>query len=108
MKTHFQKHGDEYLLSPAATLMMVADAIHCPDAAPQGKARASRVLNATMAAARAAKFEQADILETMLLSGADAARVLPMCDALVQRLGPRVVIDIIRNGLSDVRQGDGS
>ncbi|MDM5178486.1 hypothetical protein PO883_14910 [Massilia sp. DJPM01] len=105
MKKHFQKHGDEYLLSPAATLMMVADAIHCPDAATQGKARARRVLNATMAAARAAKFEQADILETMLLSGANAARVLPVCDALVTRLGAQAVIDIIRNGLGDVSQG---
>lgn len=105
MRKHFQKHGDEYLLSPAATLFMVADAINCPDAGPQGKVRASRVLNATMEAARAARFEQADILETMLLSGADAARVLPMCDALVQRLGADVVIKIIRSGLDDVSPG---
>ncbi|ATQ78308.1 hypothetical protein CR152_30200 [Massilia violaceinigra] len=61
-----------------------------------------------MAAARAARFEQADILETMLLSGADAARVLPMCDALVQRLGAEVVIKIIRIGLDDVSPGDAS
>jgi len=103
MKAHFTKRGGEYLLSLAATLVVVADAIHSPDAGADGKARAARVIEQVMAAARAAKFEQADILETMLAARAHATRLIPVFDALVGRVGSQKVVEIIQQGLASAR-----
>lgn len=107
MKAHFTKRGGEYLLSLAATLVVVADAIHSPDAGADGKVRAARVIDQVMAAARAAKFEQADILETMLAARAHATRLIPIFDALVARVGSQKVVDIIQQGLASASSQNG-
>ena len=107
MNVHFTKRGGEYLLSLAATLVMVADAIHSPDAGADGKVRAARVIDQVMAAARVAKFEQADILETMLAARAHAARLIPIFDALVARVGSHKVVDIIKQGLASASSQNG-
>lgn len=107
MKAHFTKRGGEYLLSLAATLVLVADAIYSPDAGADGKARAARVIEKVMTAARAVKFEQVDILETMLADRAHASRLIPVFDALVTRVGSQQVVEIIQQGLASARSQNG-
>jgi len=107
MKAHITKHDGEYVLSLAATLVVVADAIHSPDAGAEGKIRAARVIEQVMAAARAAKFEQADILETMLAAHAHATRLIPVFDALVARVGSQKVVEIIQQGLASASSQNG-
>ncbi|MEW6023568.1 MAG: hypothetical protein AB1807_15675 [Pseudomonadota bacterium] len=107
MKAHFTKRGGEYLLSLAATLVVVADAIHSPDSGAEGKVRAACVIDQVMAAARAAKFEQADILETMLAARAHATRLIPVFDALVGRVGSQKVVEIIQQGLASATSQNG-
>jgi hypothetical protein len=106
MKQHFRKHDDEYLLSPAAALVMVADAIHSPDAGLAGKARAKQVLDDALAAARCAKFEQVDILETLLASRAHVTRLLPIFDALVKCVGSSLVASLMQRALNSVPPGE--
>lgn len=106
MREHFREHGDEFLLSPAAVLVLTADAIHSPDTTPAGKARAKRVIEVVMKAARTAMFEQADILETMLVTGPTTARLLPMCDDLVKRIGSEFVVQTVRQVLGIRPLGD--
>jgi hypothetical protein len=83
----YKKSGDDYLFSPAAVLVLASDAIHSRDTDLSGKIRGKLIVEEVMSAARAAKFEQADILETMLLSGAPGAKLLPLCRALTARIG---------------------
>lgn len=106
MREHFREHGDEFLLSPAAVLVLTADALHAPDTPPAGKARAKRVIEVVMQAARAAMFEQADILETMLMNGPVTARLLPTCDDLVKRIGSEFVVQAVRQVLGARPLGD--
>lgn len=96
MKEHFKKHGDEYLLSPAACLVMVSDAIRSPDAGPAGIERSIRIISQVMEVARLMKFEQASKLETMLLFGAEPAPMLALCDLLVKHIGGWAVVSILR------------
>jgi hypothetical protein len=83
----FKKRGEEYLFTPAAVLVMASDAIHSRDTGLAGKIRGKLIVEEVIAAARAAKFEQADVLETLLLSGAPGTRLLPICRALTARIG---------------------
>ena len=106
MKEHIKKHGDEYLLSPAATLTLISEAIHSPDSGPEGKVRSKRVIDQVMSAARGAMFQQADILETMLASNAKPARLLPLFDALVECVGAWRVAQITQEALADARGGN--
>lgn len=96
MSKHFIPSGDEYLLSPAAVLLMTSDAIRSPDTSVAGKERSMRVISQVMEVARRMRFEQASILETMLLFGAEPEQLLPMCDALVQHIGGWAVVAIVR------------
>lgn len=96
MSKHFVQDGDHYLLSPAAVLVMTSDAIRSADTTVAGKERSMRVISQVMEVARRMKFEQADILETMLLFGGEPARLLPMCDALVQHIGGWAVVAIVK------------
>jgi len=102
VKEHFKEKDGEFLLSMAATLVVIAEAIRSPDAGADGKARAQRVIDEVMAAGRTARFEQTEILETMLASGAEAARLLRMCDDLVRCVGAAVVIAIIQRQLGAI------
>ena len=96
MNKHFIPNGDEYLLSPAAVLLMTSDAIRSPDTNVAGKERSMRVVSQVMEVARRMRFEQASALEAMLLFGAEPARLLPMCDALVQHIGGWAVVAIVK------------
>lgn len=107
MSKHIKKLGGEYVLSMAATLVLVAGAIHDPDAGPAGTERARRVLEQVLAIARTEKFEQLDILETMLAADVDGKRLLPVLDALVKCVGAARVARIVQQGLSEAR-GDAS
>jgi len=107
MREHFKENGGEYLLSPAATLVLIADAIHSPDAGPAGKVRAKRVIDEVIAAARVAMFERTDILETMLSIRTDPARLLPIFDELVAHVNSWVIVEIVQRGLSSVPPGEG-
>lgn len=106
--THFKKHGDEYLLSPAAVLLMTSDAIRSADTSVAGKERSMRVISQVMEVARRMKFEQASRLETMLLFGAEPAQLLPMCDELVQHIGGWAVVAIVRRVAGAGTAGDAS
>lgn len=103
MKRHVKKHGDEYLLSPAATLTLIACAVHDPEAGPAGTARARRTIDQVVAVARVEKFEQLDILETMLAAEVDGKRLLPVFDALVKCVGAWRVTQIVRQVLAEAR-----
>jgi hypothetical protein len=103
MREHFKKNGGEYLLSPAATLVLIADAIHSPDAGPAGKIRAKRVIDEVMAAARVTMFKQVDILETMLSSRTDPARLLPLFEDVVKHVNSWVVAEIVQRGLASIQ-----
>jgi len=96
MSKHFVQDGDQYLLSPAAILLMTSDAIRSADTTVRGKERSMRVISQVLEVARLMKFEQASWLETMLLFGAESAQLLPMCDELVQHIGGWAVIAIVR------------
>lgn len=98
--------GDQYLLSPAAVLLMTSDAIRSADAGVAGKERSVRVINQVMDVARRMKFEQANDLETMLLFGAEPAQLLPMCEKLVQHIGGWAVLAIVRRVAAAGAQGD--
>lgn len=96
MSKHFVRDGDQYLLSPAAVLLMTSDAIRSADTTVTGKERSMRVISQVMEVARRMKFEPASRLETMLLFGAEPAQLLPMCDELVQHIGGWAVVAIVR------------
>ncbi|MGG7603512.1 hypothetical protein [Massilia sp. BKSP1R2A-1] len=96
MSKHFTPDGDQYLLSPAAALVMTSDAIRSSETSPAGKERSLRVITQVMEVARKMRFEQAGTLETMLLFGAESARLLALCDALVQHIGGWAVVAIVR------------
>jgi hypothetical protein len=105
VKEHFKKQGDEYLLSPAACLVMVSDAIRSADAGPAGIERSIRVISQVMEVARLMKFEQSSKLETMLLFGAEPAPMLDMCDALAQHIGGWAVVAIMRRAAASDGEG---
>ena len=105
MKKHFVQDGDQYLLSPAAVLLMTADAIRSADTTVTGKERSMRVISQVMEVARRMKFEQASRLETMLLFGAEPSQLLPLCDELVQHIGGWAVVAIVRRIASTGTQG---
>jgi len=96
MTKHFVQDGDQYLLSPAAVLLMTSDAIRSADTTARGKERSMRVISQVMEVARRMKFEQANRLETMLLFGAEPAQLLAVCDELVQHIGDWAVLAIVR------------
>lgn len=96
MSKHFVRDGDQYLLSPAAVLLMTSDAIRSADTTVTGKERSMRVISQVMEVAHRMKFEPASRLETMLLFGAEPAQLLPMCDELVQHIGGWAVVAIVR------------
>jgi hypothetical protein len=96
MNKHFVQNGDQYLLSPAAVLLMTSDAMRSADTTVAGKERSMRVISQVMEVARRMKFEQASTLETMLLFGAEPAQLLPMCDELVKHIGGWAVVAIVR------------
>jgi hypothetical protein len=106
MTKHFQEAGGEYLLSAAATLTLIADAIHSPDAGPAGKVRAKRVIDEVMAAARATRFGQADILETMLSTRTDPVRLLPLFEEVVKHVNSWVIAEIVQRGLAVVPRSE--
>lgn len=106
MSAHFKKHGDEYLLSPAACLLMVADAIRSPDAGPAGKERSIHIISQVMEVARRMKFQKSSKLETMLLFGAEPAPMLALCDELVAHIGGWAVVAILRRAAASRTPGD--
>jgi hypothetical protein len=106
VKEHFKEKDGEFLLSMAATLVVIAEAIRSPDSGADGKVRARRVIEEVMAAGRAEMFAQADILETMLASGAETPRLLRMCDDLVRCVGAAAVVTIIQKQLGAIPRGD--
>ncbi|RZI41509.1 hypothetical protein EGT07_18180 [Herbaspirillum sp. HC18] len=87
MKKYFKKIDGEEMVSGAALLWMTSEAINSPETGTEGQERARRVVEEVISAGCAVRFEKADILETMLVSGAPALRLLPLCDELVQRIG---------------------
>lgn len=106
MTKHFIQASDQYLLSPAAVLVMTSDALRSTTASPAGKERSLRVITQVMEVARKMRFEQAATLETMLLFGAEPARLLPLCDALVQHIGGWAVVAIVRRVANSASEGD--
>lgn len=106
MSQHFVKHGDEYLLSPAAVLLMTSDALRSADTSAAGKECSLRVIVQVMAVARRMKFEQADSAEAMLLFGAEPARLLHLCEAVVECIGGWAVVAIVKNSLRTIKPGD--
>jgi len=105
MSKHFVRDGDQYLLSPAAVLLMTSDAIRSADTTVAGKERSMRVISQVMEVARRMKFEQASRLETMLLFGAEPAQLLPMCDELAQHIGGWAIVAIARRAVAAGAQG---
>lgn len=106
MSKHFVRDGDQYLLSPAAVLLMTSDAILSADTSVTGKERSMRVISQVMEVARRMKFEQAARLETMLLFGAESAQLLPLCDELVRHIGGWAVVAIVRRVAATGTAGD--
>ena len=96
MTQYFKKIDGEDMVSMAVLLWMTSDALNHPDASSEGKARARRVVDEVIAAGRAARFEKAEILETMLVGGAPALRLLPLCDELIQRIGTETFLHALR------------
>jgi len=104
---HFVRDGDQYLLSPAAVLLMTSDAIRSADTSVTGKERSMRVISQVMEVARRMRFEQSSRVETMLLFGAEPAQMLPMCDELVQHIGGWAVLAIVRRvAATGTREGE--
>lgn len=81
------KHHEQYLSSGCDLLLLSSDAINCPDPDAPGKAYALRVVEEVIVAGRAAKYEKSEILETLLVSGAPTARLLPLSMELLKRIG---------------------
>jgi hypothetical protein len=106
MNKHFVKDGDQYLLSPAAVLLMTSDAMRSGDTTVAGKERSMRVISQVMEVARRMKFEPASTLETMLLFGAEPAQLLSMCDELAKHIGGWAVIAIVRRVAATGTAGD--
>lgn len=107
MKKYFREQGGQYMVSGAALLWLTSNAINSPDAGAEGKARARRVVAEVIAAGRAARFEKAEILETMLVNGAHASRLLPLGDELIQRIGLDAFMGALRRAgfLPDGEEG---
>lgn len=106
MSKHVSEFEDGYLLSPAATLAVIADATINDSANQIGQARARRVIEDVMVAAREAKFEQVDILDTMVSTGTSAARLLPFFDSLVKRVGAERIVNILQRAVASISKGD--
>jgi len=102
---HFVKAGDQYLLSPAAVLLMISDEIQSAENTVAGKERFIRIISQVMEVARRMKFEQADSLETMLLFGAEPVQLLALCDELVQHIGGWAVLATVRRVAATGTQG---
>lgn len=96
MKKYFKQEGGQYMVSGAALLWLTSDAINSPEAGAEGKARARRVVEEVISAGRTARFEKAEILETMLVNGAPASRLLPLGDELIQRIGLDAFMESLR------------
>lgn len=108
MNKHIKEVGDGFELSMAAALTVIAEAINSPDASAYGQARARRVISEVIAAGRAGRFEQIDILETMVSTSVEATRMFPMFDALVRRVGVHAAADIIKKELRAAPPGGGA
>lgn len=106
MKKYFTKIDGEDMVSMAGLLWMTSNAINHPDAGFEGKARARRVVDEVIAAGRAVRFERAEILETMLVGGAPALRLLPLCDELIQRIGTEAFLDALRRAGFSFNSGE--
>lgn len=105
MNKHFVQDGDQYLLSPAAVLLMTSDAIRSAGTTGAGKERSIRVISQVMEVGRRMRFEQSSRVETMLLFGAKPAQMVPMCDELVQHIGGWAVLAIVRRVAATGIQG---
>lgn len=100
------KHHEQYLSSGCDLLLLSSDAINCPEPDAAGKAYALRVVEEVIAAGRAAKYEKAEILETLLVSGAPAERLLPLSMELLKRIGTDAFFDALeRSGFSSSVDG---
>jgi hypothetical protein len=64
------EHNGETYLSPAAVLLLSADAGYCdPDCTPEGKAKGRAMVRAILAAAQANGYPYAPQLQVLLVAG---------------------------------------
>lgn len=98
------KDGQAYDIAPAGVLLVLADTVYGDGrqgSTPAGIARADRMINAMLSAARAGGFTQCDILHTLIVRGERSERVEDMARAACTAAGnDRIgaIFAAIRNG----------
>ncbi len=90
--------GDEYLLSPAGVLILLAVTVYGDgsDCTPAGQRRGKIAYDAVIAAARKGGYMQCDILDTLLARGEVTDRVKNMARDACAAAGNAEVVKIVR------------
>ncbi|KMN37002.1 hypothetical protein VI26_04720 [Chromobacterium sp. LK1] len=107
---HFKPNPEDpeggYLLSMPATLLLLAGLMHDhSDGTPEGRDRARRILEATIALFRAHQYPRTEYLETWLMSEqVNTRRAFPLLVEACAAVGNQAVTEIIQRGLSEIRK----
>ena len=89
--------GDEYLLSPAAVLLLMAGTIYGrSNSTPAGQRRGKVAYDAILTAALKGGYLQCDILDTLLARGEVTNRVKAMAEAACTAAGNAEVVKIVK------------
>lgn len=103
---HFRPNGDDYLVSPAGVLAIMATAVSDPTCSRTGRARAQWVVNEVIREAKHTRYPGLDVLETVLKMPADRNRLMEQCDSFVKHIGnDRYVAILVRSGIKLVGGG---
>ena len=98
----FTPNSDGYDIQPAGVLLLLADTIYGDgrnDSTPTGQARADKMIDAMLSAARAGGYKQTDILQTLLVRGERSKRIQDMARAACDAAGNdrlKVIFDSMR------------
>ena len=79
----FIRQGDQYVCNLAGCLLLAAGAVYGDprETTPQGRSNGRKMVDAILAAARAAGYAQGDILATLLARNQPSPRVAAMASA---------------------------
>ena len=101
------EHNGETYLSPAAVLLLSADAGYCdPDCTPEGKAKGRAMVRAILAAAQANGYPSVAQLQVLLVAGEGRnPKVIGMARAACAVVPPermvRVVVETLSGGKAE-------
>jgi hypothetical protein len=105
MKQHIQEHPEHgMVITMAATVSLTAGAAYGHDDVTLiGRKRAEFVIEKILGAIRAARFPQADVLETKLARGDRGPEILAMIDRALDSVGDAsgVVAPLIQGAFRD-------